>query len=159
MNVKWDFELILDGEPCGKGRPRFSRATGHAYTPEKTARFEERLAWAAQETMQRRPLLEGPLKMLVNAYFSIPASKPAKWRAAALEQKNLPTKKPDMDNIVKGIADALNKVVYVDDTQIVTLTANKFYSDRPRIEIFVGKVCGQAVFPTLCLTLDETEGM
>lgn len=137
MSIEWDFELILDGEPIGKGRPRFSRATGHAYTPEKTARFEERLAWAAQDTMKRRPLFDGPLRMLINAYFSIPVSKAAKWRLAALEQKILPTKKPDIDNIIKGVADSLNKVVYVDDTQIVSLAAGKFYSDRPRIEIFI----------------------
>lgn len=137
MSFEWDFELILDGEPIGKGRPRFSRATGHAYTPEKTARFEERLAWAAQDTMKRRPLFDGPLRVLINAYFSIPVSKAAKWRLAALEQKILPTKKPDIDNIIKGVADSLNKVVYVDDTQIVSLAAGKFYSDRPRIEIFI----------------------
>ena len=137
MSIEWDFELILDGEPIGKGRPRFSRGTGHAYTPEKTARFEERLAWAAQDTMKRRPLFDGPLRVLINAYFSIPLSKSAKWKLAALEQKILPTKKPDIDNIIKGVADSLNKVVYVDDTQIVSLAAGKFYSDRPRIEIFI----------------------
>jgi len=140
MSIEWDFELILDGEPIGKGRPRFSRGTGHAYTPEKTARFEERLAWAAQDTMKRRPLFDGPLRVLINAYFSIPLSKSAKWKLAALEQKILPTKKPDIDNIIKGIADALNKVVYVDDTQIVSLSAGKFYSDRPRIEIFIRRL-------------------
>ena len=42
--------IVMAGEPIGKGRPRFSRATGTVYTPEKTARYEERLAWAAQRT-------------------------------------------------------------------------------------------------------------
>ena len=137
---EWDFELVLDGEPIGKGRPRFSRQTGVAYTPEKTARFEERLAWAAQSTMNRRALLEGPLSMRVHAYFSIPASKSKKWKTAALENKIYPSKKPDIDNIIKGIADALNKVVYVDDTQIVALLATKNYSTRPRIEILIEKM-------------------
>ena len=138
--MNYVFELVLDGEPVGKGRPRFSRATGHTYTPEKTARFEERLAWAAQDVMRRQPLLEGALHMEVYAYFSIPAYKPAKWKDAAKEQGIRPTKKPDIDNIVKGVADALNKVVYVDDTQIVTLLCGKYYSDRPRIEIFIKKL-------------------
>jgi Holliday junction resolvase RusA-like endonuclease len=133
----WDFELVLDGEPIGKGRPRFSRATGHTYTPEKTARFEERLAWAAQSVMARAPLFDGPLEMSIHAYFSIPVSKPTKWKEQAKLGAFRPTKKPDIDNIVKGVADALNKVVYVDDTQIVVLTAAKYYSDRPRIEIFI----------------------
>ena len=137
MSLGWDFELILDGPPHGKGRPRFSRATGHTYTPEKTARFEERLAWAAQSVMNRAPLFDGPLEMAVHAYFSIPASKPAKWKTDAKNGLIRPTKKPDIDNVVKGVADALNKVVYVDDTQIVSLTAAKYYSERPRIEIFI----------------------
>jgi len=138
--MKYAFKMILDGDPVGKGRPRFSRATGHTYTPEKTARFEERLAWAAQDVMRRQPLLEGALHMEVYAYFSIPASKPTKWKDAAKERGIRPTKKPDIDNIVKGVADALNKVVYVDDTQIVTLLCGKYYSDRPRIEIFIKKL-------------------
>ena len=140
MSIEWDFELILDGEPIGKGRPRFSRQTGHTYTPEKTARFEERLAWAAQTVWERKPLLDGPLEMVVRAYFSVPVSKPNKWRVDAFLKKILPTKKPDIDNIIKGVADALNKVIYVDDTQIVALKAYKFYSDRPRIEIFIRRL-------------------
>jgi len=78
--------------------------------------------------------------MVVRAYFSVPVSKPVKWKADALSKKILPTKKPDIDNIIKGVADALNKVVYVDDTQIVALKAYKFYSDRPRIEIFIRRL-------------------
>jgi len=129
------FELVLAGDPVGKGRPRFSKATGHVYTPEKSARFEERLAWAAQSVWQGKPLMDGQIIMFINAYFSIPVSKPKDWKLRAMAGIVRPVKKPDIDNIVKGVADALNKVVYVDDTQIVMVKAAKFYSDKPRIEI------------------------
>jgi Holliday junction resolvase RusA-like endonuclease len=129
------FELVLAGDPVGKGRPRFSRASGHVYTPEKSARFEERLAWAAQSVWQGKPLMDGQIIMFINAYFSIPVSKPKDWKIRAMAGIVRPVKKPDIDNIVKGVADALNKVVYVDDTQIVMVKAAKFYSDKPRIEI------------------------
>lgn len=129
------FDLTLAGEPVGKGRPRFSRSTGHVYTPEKTARFEERLAWAAQSVWKGQPLLDGQLLMFINAYFSIPASKPKDWKIRAAGGIVRPVKKPDIDNIVKGVADSLNKIVYVDDTQIVMVKAAKYYSDKPRIEI------------------------
>lgn len=46
-----------------------------------------------------------------------------------------PTKKPDMDNCIKIIADALNKIAYHDDTQIVDCQVRKFYSDDPRVEV------------------------
>jgi Holliday junction resolvase RusA-like endonuclease len=51
------------------------------------------------------------------------------------ENKLLPCKKPDIDNVIKIIADSLNGIAYKDDTQIVKLTAHKLYSDNPRVEI------------------------
>jgi Holliday junction resolvase RusA-like endonuclease len=130
--------IELAGDPTGKGRPRFSRKSGTVYTPLKTARYEARLAWAAQSIMKGRPLLEGALSVYVRAFMPIPVSKSKKWRAAAAGGLVHPTKKPDIDNIAK-MMDALNKVVWVDDCQIVALTVAKNYSDRPRIEIQISE--------------------
>ncbi len=129
-------KIVMAGEPIGKGRPRFSRKTGTAYTPLKTARYEDRLAWAAQAEMVGKPPLAGPLSVYIRAFMGVPESKPKKWRAMALTGSIRPVKKPDLDNIAK-LADALNKVVWIDDAQIVALTVEKFYSDRPRLEIDV----------------------
>lgn len=47
-----------------------------------------------------------------------------------------PTKKPDIDNIIKLIFDALNKVAYHDDNQIVDVEVHKFYAENgPYMEI------------------------
>ena len=51
-----------------------------------------------------------------------------------------PTKKPDMDNVVKIIADSLNQIAYRDDTQIVDCQCRKFYSDNPRVEVTIKEV-------------------
>lgn len=128
--------IRMDGEPRGKGRPRFSRLTGAAYTPERTARYEERLAWIAQAEMAGRPLLDGPIRLDVQIYMSIPKSKPKKWREAALSGDIRPTGKPDWDNVAK-MTDALNKVVWHDDGQVVFATVCKYYSDRPRLEMTI----------------------
>lgn len=129
-------EIRMDGQPVGKGRPRFSRASGTVYTPEKTARYEERLAWAAQSVMAGRPLLTGPLWVEIVAWMDIPKSKPKAFRAAALANGVWPTTKPDPDNIAKML-DALNRVVWVDDSQIVKLIVSKMYSDRPCLIVAV----------------------
>lgn len=42
-------------------------------------------------------------------------------KTAMLSGELLPTKKPDIDNIVKAVLDALNEVAYRDDTQVVEL--------------------------------------
>lgn len=57
-----------------------------------------------------------------------------------LDGELLPSKKPDIDNIVKAVLDALNKVAYRDDTQVVELQVRKQYSERPRLEICLEKV-------------------
>jgi Holliday junction resolvase RusA-like endonuclease len=128
--------IVMAGEPVGKGRPRFSRKSGHVYTPEKTARYEERLAWAAQAEMRGKPLFTDALTVSITAYMSLPASKPKAWREAALLGIIRPVKKPDLDNFAK-VVDACNKVVWLDDSQIVRLVVEKYYSDQPRMEIVV----------------------
>ena len=79
--------IRIDGQPIGKGRPRFSRKSGTAYTPEKTARYEDRLAWTAQSVMGGQALLSGPLSVTVNAHMEIPKSKSKRWCAEALGQQ------------------------------------------------------------------------
>jgi Holliday junction resolvase RusA-like endonuclease len=119
----------------GKERVRMTRQ-GHAYTPERTVNYESRLALAAQQVMAGRALLDGPLEVSVEAHMPVAESKPKKWRAAALAGEIRPVKKPDWDNFGK-ILDALNLVVWVDDSQIVEGRVRKFYSDQPRMEIHV----------------------
>ena len=46
-------------------------------------------------------------------------------------------KKPDIDNIVKVVADALNGVAYKDDTQIVFVAAKKAYSAEEGLDVIV----------------------
>ena len=131
-----DIVIVMSGDPVPKGRPRFNRKTGATYTPEKTATYENRLAWAAQSVMRGRPLLTGALDVRIVSYRSVPVSKSKRWKADALLGAIRPTGRPDWDNLGK-IVDALNRVVWADDSQIVDGRVQKFYSDQPRIEIFV----------------------
>jgi len=128
--------IELAGVPIGKGRPRFVRSTGDAFTPEKTVRFEDRLAIAAQLAMRGRPPLEGPLKIEIEIRMPVPLSKPKRWQEAALAGRVRPTKKPDWDNYAKTI-DALNQVVWIDDAQIVDGSVRKIYHRAPA---FVARV-------------------
>lgn len=131
-------EIVLSGAPMGKERIRTTRV-GHVYTPERTVNYESRLALAAQHVMDGRPPLEGPLRVLVIAEMPIAESKPKKWRAAALAGTILPTKKPDWDNFGK-ILDALNLVVWVDDSQIVEGTVRKKFSAAPKLLVRVEEI-------------------
>lgn len=49
-------------------------------------------------------------------------------------------KKPDIDNVVKAVLDALNGVAYRDDTQVIELHVRKSYSEKPRVEVCIEKI-------------------
>ena len=128
--------INLAGTPVGKGRPRFSRKSGVAYTPAKTREYETNLAYAAQQAMAGRPLLEGALMVTIVAAFEIPKSFSKQKRLDALVNQVRPAKRPDADNIMK-CCDALNGIVYADDAQIVDVMLRKVYADKPGFSIRV----------------------
>jgi Holliday junction resolvase RusA-like endonuclease len=128
--------IELAGEPRGKGRPRFVRRTGHAFTPQNTASYEAMLRHEAALVMRNRPPIDGAIRVQVDAYFAIPQSWSAKKRKSALVGAIRPTKRPDWENVAKML-DAFNGVVWRDDAQVVSGLIEKHYSDRPRLRIVV----------------------
>ena len=137
--------VTVAGEPVGKGRPRFSSAGSfvRAYTPKKTVSFENlvRIEYGLQ-TNNYRFLDDDMLDLRIIAYFPIPKSTSKKKREMMLKGKIRPAKKPDADNILKAVADALNTVAYKDDRQIVDTRVRKIYSETPRTVILIKKVTG-----------------
>lgn len=139
MVARGPITITLSGEPVGKGRPRFARTTGHAYTPARTRAFEAALKYAAQQVMCDAAPLDGPIIALVIAIFPIPASWSAKKRAAALACEIWPTVRPDWDNLAKML-DALNGIVFRDDVIVVDGRVIKRYGERPRLVVEIREV-------------------
>ena len=75
-------------------------------------------------------VIQGPLEMNVDFIFPIPQRMSKKARSAALAGETYPTKKPDIDNLLKAIMDAFNGVLYNDDKQVVMVTMRKIYGER-----------------------------
>ncbi len=133
-----EVQFSVLGEPQGKGRPRFTRkgAFVRTYTPEGTEVYENliRLEYRRQCTDYRFDDTKS-LEVLITAYYAIPKSTSKKKAAEMLTGSKRPNKKPDADNIMKVVADALNGIAYRDDTQIAECGVRKFYSEMPRIEV------------------------
>ena len=129
-------QFIVPGEPQGKGRPRFGN--GRTYTPAKTVAYEQLIARTAAEAMRHLPyeLTALPCYVRVDVYKGVPKSWTQAKRARALDALEIPGK-PDLDNVAKGVLDALNGVAYVDDTQVVRLLVQKQYSLEPRLVVTV----------------------
>ena len=134
-------QFNIPGEPQGKGRPRFSCVGGRVrtYTPEKTATYEE-LVKKEYKRQCNQHFSDRRLIMRVWAFYSIPKNTSKKKRADMLEGKIRPSKKPDLDNVLKVIADSLNKVAYDDDKQIVEAYITKFYDAEPHVCVMIEEV-------------------
>ena len=126
----------IEGKIKGKGRPRFTNYGKFVktYTPADTASYENLIKLQFRISCGNW-YSELPLKMKITAIHGIVKSASKKDKEKMLSGHIKPTKKPDADNIVKIICDALNGVAYKDDTQIIELECRKFYSDIPRMEI------------------------
>lgn len=129
----------IQGEPTGKGRPRFTKQ-GRTYTPKETVTYENWVKLCFKEAYPYATPTGERLRVHIEAYFTIPKSYSKKRRNACMDSSESPTKKPDCDNIAKIILDSLNGIAYLDDKQVVQLDVKKHYSDEPcvvvRIEDF-----------------------
>lgn len=131
--------FVVPGEPQGKGRARVGKVGGHArmFTPAKTVAYEGLVALAAQSAIGAAVPFSGPLAVEIEAVHTVPASWSKKRRNDALCGDVHPTTKPDIDNIVKAIADGGNGVAWVDDKQIVRLATMKRYGETPGVWVRV----------------------
>lgn len=107
------------------------------FTPAKTAAYEQLVAVYAAAAMKKAPLLEHPVRLHLGIYCKVPGSWSKKRRADALAGIERPAKAPDIDNIVKALADGMNGVVWIDDAQIVELTCSKWYAIEPYVNVNV----------------------
>jgi Holliday junction resolvase RusA-like endonuclease len=131
--------FVVTGKPVGKGRPRASTRGGFVrmYTDAKTLGYEAAIADEAARAMSGAEPFETPMQMQVSCYYPIPKSWPKKIKQEAIDEEVFPKVKPDLDNVVKAVLDALNGVVYRDDAQVVNLVATKRYATEPRVEVYI----------------------
>ena len=149
-------DFTIEGPPVGKARPRVTRTV--TYTPAKTARYEDLVRYTAINSFKGVFDKDEPLDVKIIAYFEIPKSLSKKRKALCLNNQELPTKKPDADNVGKIIMDGMNpkmkrdkrlhkmvevmRGVYHDDKQVTTLLVKKRYAERPRVEVRIKRDTG-----------------
>lgn len=91
-------ELTLYGDPIPKGRPRMS-PSGHAHTPERTRSAERAAVAAIQSAMVGIAPVSTPVGIHVEFFCAT-------------------RRRTDGDNLLKLVTDAMNELVYLDDSQI-----------------------------------------
>ncbi len=128
----------VPGIPVAKGRPRFRRFGKFVstYTPAKTLAAEKSLIEKVRKFKPELPIVE-PVHLDITFFMPIPKSTPKK-KAEIMRKEGLPhIKRPDLDNLVKLVKDALNGVFWKDDSQIFSMNVSKKYSENPATEITI----------------------
>lgn len=126
MIIKTDFP------PTAQKRPRVTRFV--TYDPSVNDKKDFLKSVLTQ--LPKEPLIT-PIVMRIEFYFKRPKSH---FNSKGELKKLAPlkyTKKPDIDNLLKFVLDALNKTLYVDDAQVVSLAGRKLYAEKEGIEIDV----------------------
>ena len=135
-----EIKIVIPGEPVAKGRARYSNSGGfvRAYTPSKTKNAETLIKVNAMGEVARQGFKRSgqPLILTLMVFVPIPVSKLKEWKKTCI----LPITRPDIDNYLKLVMDALNGIVYKDDNQVVCVKVFKLYSQSPRLEIFIREV-------------------
>jgi Holliday junction resolvase RusA-like endonuclease len=86
-------------------------------------RADIRAALQAQLPRDHRELLRGPVAVRVRFLVTKPPSVPHK--------RVFPVVAPDLDKLVRAVGDALEKILVLNDAQIVGWEAWKIYTDGP----------------------------
>lgn len=132
-------QFIVNGQPIGKGRPRFAMKGGrvNAYTPPKSKHYEKQIEKAYKMAGGQMFPDDVPVKITVRIALRMPASASRKKREAMRCGLIRPLTKPDTDNVIKSVLDGLNGVAYADDKQVTCVRAVKVYDDVPHITVTV----------------------
>lgn len=155
--------IVMEGDPRGKGRPRFSTATGFVkvYTDKETQIYEEliqhevlrhiggqalidrtkqikrRTFIEAYKDFGGEPIFKGPVRVEMEIRHPIRASWTKAKKASALAGLIAPTLKPDPDNVAKIWFDAFNDCMWKDDTQVIRMSVERSFSQDPSVLVRV----------------------
>ncbi len=132
----------IDVEPVGKGRPKFVRSTGRAYTPKKTVEYERSIREHYDELAAEygwETIEDVPVDVTILCFMPIPKSTSKKKRQQMIDKKIRPVVRPDVDNMAKSILDALqgDGGLISDDSHVVDLRCSKFYAEEPHVIVSV----------------------
>lgn len=129
--------LIILGEPKSQKRHRTVRMGSFNRNYDPSAADKGDLLSVVQHNAPEKPH-DRPLRLIIDAFFTRPKSHFKSGKNSHLVKDNAPEyhiARPDADNVIKLIFDALNKVYWRDDSVLCEVGVRKRYSETPRIEI------------------------
>lgn len=155
--------IVLEGEPRGKGRPRFATRGKfvQVFTDDATKHYELEIQMEVAQALYGRAMAEsiwglrklpanemflvlqfvprftGPVRVEMEIRHAIRPSWNKAKKTGVADGTIAATIKPDLDNVAKIWFDAFNGCMWVDDTQVVEMSARKVFSESPGVSVCV----------------------
>lgn len=149
-----EVRFTVYGNPVAKQRARVVRRGSFvsSYTPKETLEGEASIREVAQALLRegKARRLEGAIEADLAFYREPQRSCSHKDRERKLAGILRPVGAPDWDNLAKLACDALNGVLYGDDSQITDVVVRKRYCTTPRTEIVLREVRVEQELPLTC---------
>lgn len=132
QNQPRSYRAIVNANPMGA-----VRMTQNGKWTSPTAR--RYLQWKTLVGYELKQSFANPLQYALDVKVTFTVAMPVSWsRTKKLSMLGQPvTVKPDLDNMVKAIFDAANKIAWTDDNLVVRTTAEKVYGYQGKIELEV----------------------
>lgn len=118
-------KIKVEIEPAPQVRPRVSLESRCVYEPKHMKAYKAEISAIGRLAMRGQPIMTGAIVMILKFY--------RKYKATSRRYG-------DFDNLAKAVCDALNGIVYADDSQIVKCTVEKFKDKNQRIEIEINEL-------------------
>lgn len=134
-------ELLIPAIPISQPRPRTVKIHGQTRTysnpvDHPVSTFKATCQITARQEYQGPPL-GGPISLTI--VFILPRPKIKIWKKQPMPRERH-NKRPDLDNLVKSVVDALSGLLWRDDAQIYHVDASKFVAsgeEQPHVGISV----------------------
>lgn len=130
-------QLIIPVKPMGAVRMT-SRGKWVSESAKRYLSYKEQIQWEVKKQLRTNEIITGPIDVKMIFFMPIPKSWSKKKKDQAVGEFH--TKKPDADNLVKGVFDSLNKLVWKDDNQVCKILAKKIYATEPRIHLDIKEI-------------------
>lgn len=125
-------KVVIEGKPISASRPR---VTKHGtYNPKK--KEQERISFEIKSQLPTNyiPSIK-PIELSLLFFMPIPSKLSKKKKTLLIGQPCI--KRPDIDNFIIILLNAMNGIVYKDDCQVYEINTSKVYSDNPGTAIFI----------------------
>jgi len=110
--------FTVPGKPAPQGSKRHVGKGRMVESSQSLGPWRERVAIAAHNAMENRPLIDGAVTMRIMFVLPRPKNTPKTFTPRAI-------KRPDLDKLVRAVLDAVTDTILADDSQVVGLRADK----------------------------------